>query len=1066
MKKIKTLVKGPFLTASGYGVHARQVLASLVGNENFDVSAQSIRWGETSFIVDREGDIEKIRQLSIKGEQELAQGVKFDLSVQVTIPNEFQRLAPINVGVTAGIEVDRVSPEWIVKANENVDLVIVPSKHSAQTYSGISYKGNDGSTLQLQRPVLVIPESFDQSVYNDNPFFDDQHEQIDLELGLSGDFNFLCVGLGLDKGMGEDRKNISNLVKWFCEEFKDNQQVGLIMKVSIVGGSLIDFNSVKRRVTDIKRSVGCDQFPRIHIIHGRLSERQMAGLYKSRRVKALISPTHGEGFGLPLLEAAACGLPVMATDWSGHLDFLSIEGNRRRFIALTSKLVEIPASAIWKGVMDQGSRWADPDPSDVKAKMRKMYLSPETPRRWASELASSLIYSHSSKVMGPKLAEEILSFVRSNGSEAITSRNGQMTEKEFVDHMRSQIGVSSEGLSRKKTLIFTMPMSAGDVYISTATIDSLRRKYPDHRIFFATGEKYVSILKRNSNIDVVIPFHEWMMNVPLLERIFDEVYTPNLAIQTLHSNWVHGGHGRRLADEIASQCRVKRGDYFIEKDESVQVPDRFICVNPGSGKGQWSARNYLHWQEVIENLGRMTKLPIVQVGVLDDPAYQGTIDLRGKTENYNQLAGVISRSCLMVGIDSVTMHLAAGLDIPSLSIFGSSYSTSTGPSVDIMSETRSLTVLIDTPSRYSCDKACYKYECSVNKDHPCINEISPMEMVRSSIDLMRRASIGVDSFDHSQYREINAKISGYTHVLNARDQHFPYIQSIRSMLGFCDEVVVVDGGSTDGTRQELEGLKLEMGERLQILDRTWDWSEPGMDGMQKAYARAMCTGDFLWQQDADEVVHENDYKKIKKLVRAFPKGQDLIHLPVIELWGDGKTVRTDRHSWKWRLSRNNFRITHGINKEARLVDPKTGRTFSKRGMSDGCEYIDIMSGEFISHSGFYNDQLERIRISDPREYGKRMNEIFDDLPSVFHYSWADIPRKIRNFRDFWDKCWSCLYGDQVPVPRFKDVITDEDIDRKSNELRERGGEHGQAQTFQLLRENPDIMVSWLENAAR
>ena len=107
----------------------------------------------------------------------------------------------------------------------------------------------------------------------------------------------------------------------------------------------------------------------------------------------------------------------------------------------------------------------------------------------------------------------------------------------------------------------------------------------------------------------------------------------------------------------------------------------------------------------------------------------------------------------------------------------------------------------------------------------------------------------------------------------------------------------------------------------------------------------------------------------------------------------------NRHSWKWRLSRNDFAITHGINADARQMDPKTGRIYSKPGMSDGCEYIHIATGQMLPHRGFYSVDLERLRRDDPEEYGKKMNQIFGQLPSVWHYSWADLSRKVRNFRD-------------------------------------------------------------------
>ena len=279
-------------------------------------------------------------------------------------------------------------------------------------------------------------------------------------------------------------------------------------------------------------------------------------------------------------------------------------------------------------------------------------------------------------------------------------------------------------------------------------------------------------------------------------------------------------------------------------------------------------------------------------------------------------------------------------------------------------------------------------------------------------------------------------------------------------------VIGTVSGSTDGSVEQLKDnehlVKPLMAGQLKIIDRQWDPDEPGMDGMQKALARAMLSPDieFCWQQDADEIVHEQDYDKIAGLCKRFPSDVDVVHIPVIELWGDQHTCRIDRHSWKWRLSRNNMRVTHGINVQARVMDPQTGRIYAKPGMSDGCEYIDMITGQHLSHRGFYTQELDSLRQSDPDGYGHAMNEIFSKMPSVWHYSWADLPRKIRNFRDFWDKQWQVLYQ-SPPQPRFHDVVTDEDIIKKAEELRLRGGEHSEAPTFQLTLTPPLSMKDWV-----
>ena len=53
----------------------------------------------------------------------------------------------------------------------------------------------------------------------------------------------------------------------------------------------------------------------------------MNQLYNHPKVKAMMSMTHGEGFGRPLLEASITGKPTITTNWSGHIDFIKPEYN-------------------------------------------------------------------------------------------------------------------------------------------------------------------------------------------------------------------------------------------------------------------------------------------------------------------------------------------------------------------------------------------------------------------------------------------------------------------------------------------------------------------------------------------------------------------------------------------------------------------------------------------------------------------------------------------------------------------------------------------------------------------
>lgn len=314
-----------------------------------------------------------------------------------------------------------------------------------------------------------------------------------------------------------------------------------------------------------------------------------------------------------------------------------------------------------------------------------------------------------------------------------------------------------------------------------------------------------------------------------------------------------------------------------------------------------------------------------------------------------------------------------------------------------------------------------------------------------------------------EYKRLYGTISGYTTTYNAMD--YPFEACIKSMLGFANEVVVVDGGSTDGTWEKLEAMA-QADSRIQLYQHEFDWSEPGMDGIQKARARAMCLSDFLWQMDADEIVHENDYEKIRLMTKRFPKDVDILHLPVVELWGDEKHATGRRHCWKWRMTRANLDITHGINADARVTNQETGKTYAKKGMSDGCEFVNAMTNKMMPHTGFYNDQVELARVHNPERYAEGVNGVFQHIPSVWHTSWMDIPRKVQQLQPggVWDKMWSLLYNekaqDRWPNVDFKDEAQVKALIEKMTA--EGGEETDQIRyKFPLTMQPPKLLQEWI-----
>ena len=389
MKK-RVLVRAPLLTISGYGVHCRQLFKWALSREDFEVSTECLPWGVTPWLVnseDKDGLVGEIMKRSISADQ--ANG--YDISFQVQLPNEWNpNLAKFNVGVTAAVETDRCNPSWIQCCNA-MDLVIVPSQH---TKNVLISSGN------LQTPVIVVSESYYDVI--DNP------DLSPLDLDLKTDFNFLVFGQFTGNNPENDRKNLYYTVKWLCEEFAGNEDVGIVLKVNSGRATKIDKAVTSKTLTQLINQVrGEKKGPKVYLLHGNLSEEEIARMYLHPKIKAMVSLTRGEGFGLPLLEAAASGLPVIATNWSGHVDFLGLG----KFIGVDYVLTPIHPSRVDRHIFVEGSRWASASEKDAKRKLRKFYEKSSIPTQWAASLKEKIRDKFSPAAISKAYDEAIKEFV-------------------------------------------------------------------------------------------------------------------------------------------------------------------------------------------------------------------------------------------------------------------------------------------------------------------------------------------------------------------------------------------------------------------------------------------------------------------------------------------------------------------------------------------------------------------------------------------------------------------------------------------------------------------------------
>jgi len=400
MKK-KVIVKGPALSASGYGEHARFVLRSLRAKEDlFDIYLHNITWGKTSWVFE---DSEERRWIDglIKKTAEYIQAVQgqagFDISLQVTIPNEFEKIAAKNIGVTAGIETNKVSPEWLQKANE-MDKLVVVSNHAKYGFESTTYplqdeQKNHVADLKCEVPVEVVGypvRTFDKA---------------DVEFNFDTSFNFLTVAL-----WGQ-RKNMVKNIENFVEEFTDNEDVGLILKSSITSGSTYDKIQMRRVVESILKKYP-ERKCKVYLLHGRLDDNEMSALYQHESVKCMLSLAHGEGFGLPLFEAACLGLPIIAPDWSGQTDFLYApkkdkKGKVKRkglFGKVSYDLRQVQQESVWNGVINPDHMWAYPKDSSAKSKMRDVFENYQLALNKAKDLKEHVLVEFSSDTMHEKMA--------------------------------------------------------------------------------------------------------------------------------------------------------------------------------------------------------------------------------------------------------------------------------------------------------------------------------------------------------------------------------------------------------------------------------------------------------------------------------------------------------------------------------------------------------------------------------------------------------------------------------------------------------------------------------------
>ena len=363
MSKPLAVVSCPLDTYSGYGARARDFVKALIELDKYEVKTISQRWGNTRFgyLEDHNEDlllstiVQKINK-------------KPNLWIQITVPNEFKPLGEYNIGVTAGMETTLVHQSWIEGCNR-MNLILTSSAHSKKVFTDVTYDIKNNQTnqvvkqIKLEKPIEVLREGADLNKYFAKPTSD-----FDLS-DIKESFCYLFVGHWMQGDIGHDRKNVGYTIKSFLETFKNKQKKpALILKTQQVGSSILDQDRILRRIDDIRKTVR-GTIPNIYLVTGDLTDEQMNQLYNHPKVKAMVSFTKGEGFGRPLLEFSLTGKPIIASGWSGQLDFL----DNKRALLIGGQLENVHKSAAVKDMILEQSQWFKPDDMHVARAWTDMF---------------------------------------------------------------------------------------------------------------------------------------------------------------------------------------------------------------------------------------------------------------------------------------------------------------------------------------------------------------------------------------------------------------------------------------------------------------------------------------------------------------------------------------------------------------------------------------------------------------------------------------------------------------------------------------------------------------------
>ena len=967
------LIRAPLLSKSGYGTHARSIAAPIIERTDVEIFTEITRWGMTADYLPGDvghGAIYALR--AIPGAELVKAKIKLDVTLQVCLPNEFNpELGHFNICSTAAVESDRIPEEWAEKLNL-ADLIHVPSEFTKRIMVQAGVPAEKISVVALNANVEHL---------TDKSFT----EQLDHLLEPYKAAIIVAGAWPMGIPLFEDRKGLDLTIKNFMLAFRGEKETVLLVKsYALNPDDPRDIDVCQNRLQYIASEVGIPvrDLPPVKLVHGHLSRKQLSSLFRHEKVLSFATATHGEGFGLLIFEAWLHGLNVVATDWSGHLDFMRGNDKKRRplngaFLVKT-ELVELPKSFKAKPWGHAEGRWAEPD---QECFIKQLQASVEEKGDQASRRTQRTLLSNANRAEGERQLLDQLPLDQLNDNrraEIISELLDEMYATEIVvlSDLRPEQGRGAE-----RTLDELLTAAFPGLGVAWLHPDEVFR--PDRGVI-ADGSLIIC-----ANMSMAKPeVWQWLLQTKQRYVMVEFDYrwawkrNPAFAAQDPqfngqypeeHNKFWSNVYKTALSVIFMSQGQKDLFEQQLGSIENSKVIGSYVA-DASHGKIRPKRRGYAFWnsEDPLKGANQARKWIGAQENALPIP-FNGLPARQLK----RIFGGSESLIFLPTGYDTDPRLLIEALACGCPTIVNDKVQTDFG-----------------------------LLGCSVEPLPGGLRKVAPPEDFATITAQMEQRKKGFRAVLAGCFNP-DPQVSFYTTTENCIEHGYPFEQSIQSMLDFGAEVVVADLGSTDGTLERLQRMQPRNGKMIiKQLIRSKERENWGID-MHKADARSLCKGDILVQFDVDELLSAEAHEGWQRMLRNFPLSPIVLAMPMIEFWGSRSQIRKDYHPFKPRISRASSEFTHKAPAGTTWVR-EDGMVFIKNGAADGCEYVNIRDHQRAAIVG--PSMIPMIDQWASIDKGGLLRALAKTNWGVDHLSWLDIERKLKQVRSSWDAIHRSRYG--------------------------------------------------------